>query len=88
MNWSDATFKASDVIKGAFVIIPLITFFVVMDSKLTMLTEIQMDMRKTQVEFVKDYYIDRESMKNDINALKVEQRLQNLRIEALEKSAK
>lgn len=85
MNWNDATFKASDVIKAMFFLVSLVLLFARMESKLNNVFDSQTEMRVTQVQFIKDYYIDRESTKNDINFLKQELRLQNLRIEQLEK---
>lgn len=85
MNWNDATFKASDVIKAMFFLVSLVLLFARMESKLNNVFDSQTEMRGTQVQFIKDYYIDRESTKNDINFLKQELRLQNLRIEQLEK---
>lgn len=85
MNWNDATFKGSDVIKGFFLLTSLILLFARMESKLNSVYEKQTEMRETQVQFVKDYYTDREAVRNDINFLKQELKLQNLRIEQLEK---
>lgn len=85
MNWTDATFKGSDVIKGFFLLTSLILLFARMESKLNNVFDGQQEMRQTQVQFIKDYYTDREATRNDINFIKQELRLQNLRIEQLEK---
>lgn len=85
MNWNDATFKGSDVIKMLIFLASLILLFARMESKLNNVFDSQTEMRGTQIQFIKDYYTDREATRNDINFIKQELRLQNLRIEQLEK---
>lgn len=88
MNWNDATFKASDVIKMLIFLASLILLFARMEGKLNSVSENQNLMRDTQMKFINDYYTDREATRNDINYIKQELRLQNLRIEQLEKTKK
>lgn len=86
MNLRDEKLSLAEILKGLALIIPVIIFLVSIDSKTSITIEKQAEMRKTQVEFVKDYYIDREAMKNDINLLKLDLQLLKQRVDAMEKN--
>lgn len=86
MNLRDEKLSLAEILKGLALIVPVIIFLVSIDSKTSITIEKQAEMRKTQVEFVKDYYIDREAMKNDINLLKLDLQLLKQRVDAMEKN--
>lgn len=86
MEWNNLNFKGSHLVGAVVLLVPIITFLVKIDSKSSLTLEKQEEMRTTQMEFVKDYYIDREAMRNQINAQAQEIKMQGLRIEMLEKA--
>ena len=86
MEWKDMTFKGSQIVGGLLLLIPVITYLINIDSKQSMTMDNQFEMRKTQVKFIDDYYVDREAVKNDINMLKLELQLLKQRVDAIEKS--
>jgi len=85
MKLSEQNISLKEVIGIAMVLIPLIGYQMSLDHKVTQSYDLQLDSRKTQVEFVKDYYIDREAMRNQLNQQGQEIKMQGLRIEMLEK---
>lgn len=86
MKLSEQNVSLKEILAVAIVIIPLIGYQMSLDHKVTQSYELQVESRKTQVEFVKDYYVDREAMKNQINSQGQEIKMQGLRIEMLEKT--
>ena len=88
MNLRDEKLSLAEILKGAVLIVPVIAFLVSIDGKTSTTIEKQAEMRKTQIEFVKDYYIDREAMKNDINLLKLDIQLLKQRVDAMEHNDK
>lgn len=85
MNLKDEKLSLAEIIKGLVLIVPVIAFLISIDTKTSTTIERQAEMRKTQIDFVKDYYIDREAMKNDINVLKLDIQLLKQRVDAMEK---
>lgn len=84
MNLKEAHFTLADVIKGAMIIIPLVTFFSVMDSKMSMQIDNQQEMRKTQVDFVREYRIEQEAFKTRLNIMNIDLQLLKQRVDLLE----
>lgn len=88
MNWQDATFKATDVIK-------LVTFFVLgafawttLKTDVSQTRESVTDIRATQVENTKKNDLRWETISLEINAIKINQSVLEQRIKALEDKKK
>lgn len=86
MNWTDLSFKASDVVKLIVGLVAVIVFAQSIKSDVKTVADNQTQMRETQVEFIKDYKINQKAMELKVNAIEIEQKLQGMRIDALEKA--
>jgi len=84
MNWNDATFKLSDVIKLCVGLVTLVVFAITLQSNLGFLTDRVQEIRDTQVENTKKNDLRWEAIGLEINALKMNQSLLEQRIKALE----
>lgn len=84
MNWNDATFKLSDVIKLCVGLVTVVIFAITMQGNLSFLTDRVQDIRDTQVDNTKKNDLRWEAIGLEINALKMNQSLLEQRIKALE----
>lgn len=84
MNWDDATFKLSDVIKLVTGVITITVFAITLHSNLDSLKESVKDIRATQIENTKKNDLRWEAIGLEINTLKMNQSLLEQRIKALE----
>jgi len=92
MNWDDATFKASDVIKivggviiAAFAWATLKSDVGNMNTSVKIMSESVSDIRATQVENTKKNEIRWQMYESRLSQIESDQRMQSLRLDNLEK---
>lgn len=88
MNWSDATFKLSDVIKLGFGLVTGIVFIVTVSNGLSSLKEDVGEIRQTQIENTKKNDLRWEIIEAKQNQLELSQRLLEQRMDSYDKSKK
>lgn len=84
MNWEDATFKVTDVIKMIMGVVSLTVFAITIHSGLANLKDSVSDIRSTQIENTKKNDLRWEAIGLEMNQLKLNQSLMEQRIKALE----
>lgn len=76
MNWNDATFKASDVVKLLIGFIGVVFTVATITNKISNISDVLSEIRKIQ-----------EIQNSTINSILMEQRLHDMRLKALEQQA-
>jgi len=84
MNWDDATFKLTDVIKMIAGVISLTVFAITIHSGLGNLKDSVRDIRDTQIENTKKNDLRWEAIGLEMNQLKLNQSLMEQRLKVLE----
>lgn len=87
MDWNDATFKASDVIKLITGVITITAFAITLHIGLGNLTDNVKEIRQTQIENTKKNDLRWEAIQLQINEADVRLRLLDQRVKILEEKA-
>lgn len=88
MNWTDLSFKASDVVKLCIGLITAIFFASSIKNSVSNVMETVEDIRQTQIDNTKSNTIRFESIQNQLNLQKTDIMLMNQRLEMIEKTKK